>query len=39
MCNYEDVQQAQASRGSTTGFQIVKGHFMNKITGVKEITG
>ncbi|KAI6187746.1 hypothetical protein M3Y98_00278100 [Aphelenchoides besseyi] len=35
-CAYEDIQVQDSIRGLTTRFQVVKGQFMNRITGIKE---
>ncbi|KAK6058451.1 hypothetical protein COOONC_03977, partial [Cooperia oncophora] len=35
-CHYKDAYQSQSIRGLTTKFQVVKGQFMNRVTGVKE---
>ena len=33
-CEYSDAYQTQSIRGLTTRFQVVKGQFMNRVTGV-----
>jgi hypothetical protein len=38
-CGYEDKQVQDSIRGLTTRFQVVKGQFMNRITGIKESPG
>ncbi|KAK0397186.1 hypothetical protein QR680_002023 [Steinernema hermaphroditum] len=37
-CSFKDAHQSQSIRGLTTRFQVVRGQFMNRITGVKEGT-
>jgi len=36
ICNYKDAHQSESIRGVTTGFQVVKGQFMNRVTGVRD---
>uniref|UniRef100_A0A914W839 MAM domain-containing protein n=1 Tax=Plectus sambesii TaxID=2011161 RepID=A0A914W839_9BILA len=38
-CNYKDAHQSESIRGVTSGFQVVKGQFMNRVTGVREGAG
>jgi hypothetical protein len=41
-CAYLDTTEsdsASAVRGLTTRFEVIKGQFMNRVTGVKEGTG
>lgn len=38
-CAYTDTYETESVRGLTTRFQVVKGQFMNRVTGVKESTG
>lgn len=40
-CAYSDtiLESESAVRGLTTRFEVVKGQFMNRVTGVKEGTG
>ncbi|KAH7698638.1 CBN-MLT-9 protein, partial [Aphelenchoides avenae] len=37
-CAYTDTYETESVRGLTTRFQVVKGQFMNRVTGVKEST-
>lgn len=37
-CDYSDAYQTQSIRGLTTRFQVVKGQFMNRVTGVHQGT-
>ncbi|CAI4225633.1 unnamed protein product [Auanema sp. JU1783] len=36
LCNYKDAQHTQNSKVLTSRFQVARGHFMNRVTGVKE---
>jgi len=40
-CSYKDTVEAEnAARGLTTKFEVTKGQFMNRVTGIRQgITG